>query len=1644
MTAQPPSFRYLAGKFARRYRVPLAAAALVLFLLGVGTLLAFLRIRSERNDAIEARHNEEKEKDRAQQTLGDLQRSRKEAEVVWNVVDQAYTAVKEDKIRHLPGLSPVHEELARIRLEGMQQLAKATPDDPTVEPKVARARAILGMISTYVGSFHRAEENLERAAQLYGQLTEKHPDSSEYRLQQCRALLDLGWLYWDDNRKPAARRVVEQTIKRLEPEYARAPSDPEVCYELGRGLALLGGCLPNDATQETREKLATRAIRLFEQLIEQKHREVDSRTGLAVATYRLTMARFDGKDQQGLLKSLDEISVLDEAALKLEPASPYLKSFAVFMHHDRADALVRLGKPKEALVEREAAVAKSREIVKRSPDAGQYTSLLAAALNKLGSDLPRLQRAADAQAAFEESNQIMDGLVRRFPDRAFLASQWLDCRNDLADLFEYGPNANGQIQARQDLQRTLDQAVQRGREFAARFPDHYWLQYNFAKSLAARGRYDNNAKRYEQALPYLLEAADVYRTRLIAAKNPPDADDVATYLSQLQLATSCSGFAGKSDEVNRLSQLALQVRKHCTSRAAVDDLGTILAEAAKFHREAGRNAEAIRTYQDAIDARSPAFEQATWHWYLRAHIGSSYEALADIYRQTGDFRNEVLANREYLKMIVRPWYGAKIEEYIDPSRPADEAEAIRIRELIKQATSTGMQHFTIPCDFSGIKYPFYVYVTNVPWPKHPLEDQARWLKEEKRGTIPEETMKEFGRLHKIAHENDVSFVDLCVYALGRARAEEGKQLEIENIGEPSTVVGSLETPGKAARDAVANLKARLVDLKTKLDNAPGDLIAAREAALLYEELGQRLLKAGRPRDGVEPLRESARLRELQVRAQPTATQPRQLLAATFLLLGKAHVQLKEFDTAYNCFHRRLDLLEQLQLNVPTPEQHSAIAANLMLFGELAELRGDQSEALRWYIQGLQEKNREAAARIANLLAIDATLAAGLTSDLQVVYARLKEEGSPKNPLTFVSDFAKEVETVQKAREALAALGSETGIDQKERLRWLADFAESYRTLAAGCLKQSQGEEALKACLREIELRHLILRLDSADQQVKDNYVRALLDGAKVSITLGQTSDGLKLLERGRQLGDENATFFLADLYTQGKVVTRDPEKATAIRSEFTFNKGRRLWDQKKYSQALVEFERSVKDKPSIDGYQRVGWCQRRLGRNEEAVAAFKKGIDLATVLNNCQSVVLDLVEAALSANKPAEVFAVLRMLEEKKWSAEGTDTPYTFERELTGMRAIALLMADKDASAAEKKLEEIVSRPNLSSLRSRNVELDAWLKGSRPSDARQAAVRKILATLGAPARELVSPYFPLKQGRTWVYTSSTGAEITVLKAARPAQAAERKYWLVETMVNGKVTESEQIAIELDGVYRQSSTPSLLKSNVRVLPLPARGGDSWVIKSRTGLRAGVNGQGATRVEDVTVPAGEFKGAIVAEMKTQDASGKSTQIVWYAKDVGPVKVVTKTKNGTLTWELKKVVIVFYQFDKSGKVKAPTAAELQVADADSFILGFVHGTMEDGRPYWAYVAIKPSKYREFYDATSERRPMVIGDYGKVVRAGFDKEVPADAKKEMEEKYGFDENYEENLKKEAKQDQELFLEQQEAKHIAAIVDMLKKKQGR
>ena len=1517
VTAQPPSLSYLASKFVRRFRVPLGVAASILVLAVVGTVAAFLQINAERAAAITARNSESKEKEKAQQALDDLTKSRRESEIVSNIVDQQYSSVKEENIRHLPGLSSVQEELAAIRLEGMTKLAAANPDDATVTPRLAAAHTILGMIRAHVGSFERARANLQAAVDLYQKLADKAPDDPEHRLHLCRTLFESGWLYWSNSQYAEALRYFDRAATLAEAALKADPKDPAFRYELARALATTGSA---GLADEPRRKAMERARSLLEPLLAEKYRETDVRAAMIVADSNAAWARWDGKDQGTLRAAFSKVHEEEDELLKLRPDSPHVRAYQFSYHYEMADSLARSGKADEALAHREKAVDAARGIVKSTPEAGRFQRLLAAALFELGNSLRSKQRQADARAAYEECNQVMDALVRRFADRSYYAAEWVRLRFGTSDLFMSAASAGGDIQAGQIRLRLLDQAVQRGREFGVRFPADPYLHRQLARALNMRGQYDLDAERKKEAYPLLAEAVETFRTHVLPAEPAPASEFVlGEFIGYARKAAEAAEALGRTDDVVRLSREALEVGRGCQAPDTVWDLAATVAAAARLHEKDGRDRDAIAANVESVRLAAPAFEKVTWHWYLRTFLGGAWFRLAELYHKVGDVKNEVLAHREYLRLVGGPFNGLKVDEYLDPSRPTDEAEAVRLRALLKKAP--GMKRFTVPCDFNGVKYPFHVYVSDAPWPKDPLEDQARWLLEVRGGTIPEEVRDSFRRLHKIAHENNVSFQDLCVYALGTAAAENGQKVQVSEAGagargtaipagQVNVSSGSVTPSGV---DLQAPLKARLVDLKTKLDNAPNDLVLLQESASVYDALARSYFSAGNDAGALKAWEPCLATREALARARPLDVPTREDLAGTYQSIARVHARANDFEKAYLMYHRQIDVLETVLAETYSARARAAVTETQRLIGELFDARGDRVEAVRWELKAMARGDTQAARKVAGLIELSPDYVALLPKDAQAVFARAREMAKADKKAVFADLFVRELDKSNREQTERSTRIATQERDQKVAL--LGAAAEQFRSLAEGYVRDGKKDQAFDMYRKEADLRGQQVAASPNDPKLKATQGKAATDAGRLAADIGQDQEAARLLLQAVSLGHLEAYLPLADLYERGKGVARKPDMAELYRRGFYSRRGNDAFAAKRYADAIPDLKTAAdltKDAPLRSQLQdRIGMCHGKLGRWDEALAAYTQAFETAPDGPKAPWIVLNLVEAMVCADRPGDAIRFFESLDRRSWAPKlAAADVIRFQGLSLGYRAIALRVSGKDAGEAEKRLAAFLDRPNVHVTGWSWDETDGWLARAKADGAALEAVKKIVADLRAPSKELTSRYFPMKVGSEWAFKYSNGNKI-IAKCAGRDSVGGREYYKLEYVSGGKVTFSEYYVIEPDGLYRQYTGTIMADPAIKCLPLPPREGDTWesdvkvwsVPPTPNDKPLPVGIRGSVRVEAVKVPAGTFEKAVVGETRRIVNKKETIDTTWWVEDVGPVKFVTKSADGETVRELEK---------------------------------------------------------------------------------------------------------------------------------------------
>ncbi len=134
--------------------------------------------------------------------------------------------------------------------------------------------------------------------------------------------------------------------------------------------------------------------------------------------------------------------------------------------------------------------------------------------------------------------------------------------------------------------------------------------------------------------------------------------------------------------------------------------------------------------------------------------------------------------------------------------------------------------------------------------------------------------------------------------------------------------------------------------------------------------------------------------------------------------------------------------------------------------------------------------------------------------------------------------------------------------------------------------------------------------------------------------------------------------------------------------------------------------------------------------------------------------------------------------------------------------------------------------------------------------------------------------------------------------------------------------------------------------------------------------------------------------------------------------------------------------FQFTAAGKLKAPTAEELALADAESAIIVLDRGMQANNTPYWVYLAVPPSAYGAFLAICRSGTPFMHADYGQIIAYGFDADVPAAIQDQMQREHGFDDHYLDHLLEKLKKAQTAAVLKHEEQRLTDIVAMIKAQQ--
>jgi non-specific serine/threonine protein kinase/serine/threonine-protein kinase len=446
--ARPDTLGYRAGKFVRRHRVVVTAAALVAVSLVAG-IFATLR----------QRRAAEEQRTRAERRFADVRR-----------LANSLLFDLEEAIRDLPGSTPARQLVVRKALEYLDSLAQEAGGDPVLQAELATAYqkvgdvqgnpfganlgdtagaiesyrkevAIRGALAAQAQRDRQANGDLVAAYRRLGMLEDEAGETEAGIAHVDQALRLAERLVAEDPADPKARRLLawahdgagllalktgghtraEEHQRRAlaiwEAEALRSPDDPEalrglhiIHSDLARTIRVAGR-LP-EATEHYRRALdaAQRRLRLAPEDPVAQRDESNGYTNLAVALY--TGREFD-EAARHIARSL----AFDEEMLRADPKNSQVQRDLSWDLGFLAELASAQGELEEALAFQQRSLALDQARAAASPDSFQARKDLAESWSFVSDLLRRLRRFEPALRASRQSLALFEELRLGNPDQ---------------------------------------------------------------------------------------------------------------------------------------------------------------------------------------------------------------------------------------------------------------------------------------------------------------------------------------------------------------------------------------------------------------------------------------------------------------------------------------------------------------------------------------------------------------------------------------------------------------------------------------------------------------------------------------------------------------------------------------------------------------------------------------------------------------------------------------------------------------------------------------------------------------------------------------------------------------------------------------------------------------------------------------------------------------------------------------------------------------------------------------------------------------------------------------------------------------------------------------------------------------------------
>jgi non-specific serine/threonine protein kinase/serine/threonine-protein kinase len=356
--ARPQTLAYRAGRFVRRNRVSVAAAALVAISLAAGMAAAVWQA-----------HIAQAQRLRAEKRFNDVRQ-----------LAHTFLFDFHDAIRDLPGATPARHMVVDKALEYLNGLSQEAAGDAALERELVEAYLRVGDVEggtgvPNLGDKPGALRSYERALAIAGREARRDPRALDWQRYLARAHMSIGDILAPDNRLAAAVPHYREAVRIYQTIAPRIAGDVAAQFEMASAYESLGDSSGNP--------------------------------GLA-----------NLGDAQGAISAYEKVQSIEEGITAAHPGNLRSRRAVGVMDWKIGDVEMGLGKLDEGLRRYQSAERALEAGVARDPLNPTTRLFLALATGKVGSALEAAGQTQAALAQYRTASQIQRGLMEADPQNA--------------------------------------------------------------------------------------------------------------------------------------------------------------------------------------------------------------------------------------------------------------------------------------------------------------------------------------------------------------------------------------------------------------------------------------------------------------------------------------------------------------------------------------------------------------------------------------------------------------------------------------------------------------------------------------------------------------------------------------------------------------------------------------------------------------------------------------------------------------------------------------------------------------------------------------------------------------------------------------------------------------------------------------------------------------------------------------------------------------------------------------------------------------------------------------------------------------------------------------------------------------------------